>query len=99
MCHLGQQQSSLFCPLDLPVRYHRGDLFEHVHYIQFGEEVSVAGSVALVSEPSTNQTTSPHLHPSVSGDPEPAALWGHQASPTEVSSDCVCLAGFISVCG
>uniref|UniRef100_A0A673XR87 Tetratricopeptide repeat domain 17 n=1 Tax=Salmo trutta TaxID=8032 RepID=A0A673XR87_SALTR len=51
MCRLGQQQSSLFCPLDLPVRYHRGDLFEHVHYIQFGEEVSVAGSVALVSEP------------------------------------------------
>uniref|UniRef100_A0A673XSK6 Tetratricopeptide repeat domain 17 n=1 Tax=Salmo trutta TaxID=8032 RepID=A0A673XSK6_SALTR len=83
MCRLGQQQSSLFCPLDLPVRYHRGDLFEHVHYIQFGEEVSVAGSVALVSEPSTNQTTSPHLYPSVSGDPEPAALWGHQASPTE----------------
>uniref|UniRef100_A0A673Y7Z1 Tetratricopeptide repeat domain 17 n=1 Tax=Salmo trutta TaxID=8032 RepID=A0A673Y7Z1_SALTR len=83
MCRLGQQQSSLFCPLDLPVRYHRGDLFEHVHYIQFGEEVSVAGSVALVSEPSTNQTTSPHLHPSVSGDPEHAALWGHQASPTE----------------
>uniref|UniRef100_A0A4W5PYF8 Tetratricopeptide repeat domain 17 n=2 Tax=Hucho hucho TaxID=62062 RepID=A0A4W5PYF8_9TELE len=83
MCRLGQQQSSLFCPLDLPVRYHRGDLFEHIHYIQFGEEVSVAASVALVSEPSTNQTTSPHLHPSVSGDPEPAALWGHQASPTE----------------
>uniref|UniRef100_A0A8C7IZ99 Tetratricopeptide repeat domain 17 n=1 Tax=Oncorhynchus kisutch TaxID=8019 RepID=A0A8C7IZ99_ONCKI len=83
MCRLGQQQSSLFCPLDLPVRYHRGDLFEHVHHIQFGEEVSVAGSVALVSEPSTNQTNSSHLHPSVSGDPEPAALWGHQASPTE----------------
>uniref|UniRef100_A0A8L0DVC0 Tetratricopeptide repeat domain 17 n=1 Tax=Oncorhynchus mykiss TaxID=8022 RepID=A0A8L0DVC0_ONCMY len=83
MCRLGQQQSSLFCPLDLPVRYHRGDLFEHVHHIQFGEEVSVAGSVALVSEPSTNQTTSSHLHPSVSGDPEPAALWGHQASPTD----------------
>uniref|UniRef100_A0A8K9XS83 Tetratricopeptide repeat domain 17 n=1 Tax=Oncorhynchus mykiss TaxID=8022 RepID=A0A8K9XS83_ONCMY len=83
MCRLGQQQSSLFCPLDLPVRYHRGDLFEHVHHIQFGEEVSVAGSVALVSEPSTNQTTSSHLHPSVSGDPEPAdiqrLLWPRRA--------------------
>uniref|UniRef100_A0A8B9R892 Tetratricopeptide repeat domain 17 n=1 Tax=Astyanax mexicanus TaxID=7994 RepID=A0A8B9R892_ASTMX len=33
MCHLGQQ-NSLFCPFDLPVRYHRGDLFENVHYIQ-----------------------------------------------------------------
>uniref|UniRef100_A0A3B4ZXH6 Tetratricopeptide repeat protein 17-like n=1 Tax=Stegastes partitus TaxID=144197 RepID=A0A3B4ZXH6_9TELE len=53
MCRLGQQQQqqrSLYCPFDLPVRYHRGDLFEHVHYVQFGEEVSVASSVALVSE-------------------------------------------------
>uniref|UniRef100_A0A3B4ECY2 Tetratricopeptide repeat domain 17 n=1 Tax=Pygocentrus nattereri TaxID=42514 RepID=A0A3B4ECY2_PYGNA len=50
MCHLGQQQYSLFCPFDLPVRYHRGDLFENVQHIQFGEEVSVASSVALVSE-------------------------------------------------
>uniref|UniRef100_A0AAY4EQC2 Tetratricopeptide repeat domain 17 n=1 Tax=Denticeps clupeoides TaxID=299321 RepID=A0AAY4EQC2_9TELE len=34
MCHLGPQQHGLFCPYDLPVRYHRGDLFENVHYIQ-----------------------------------------------------------------
>lgn len=34
MCLLGQQQRSLYCPFDLPVRYHRGDLFEHVHYVQ-----------------------------------------------------------------
>uniref|UniRef100_A0A3Q1JIV9 Tetratricopeptide repeat domain 17 n=1 Tax=Anabas testudineus TaxID=64144 RepID=A0A3Q1JIV9_ANATE len=34
MCRLGQQQRSLYCPYDLPVRYHRGDLFEHVHYVQ-----------------------------------------------------------------
>uniref|UniRef100_A0A3P8RJB1 Tetratricopeptide repeat domain 17 n=1 Tax=Amphiprion percula TaxID=161767 RepID=A0A3P8RJB1_AMPPE len=34
MCRLGQQQRSLYCPFDLPVRYHRGDLFEHVHYVQ-----------------------------------------------------------------
>uniref|UniRef100_A0A8C5D680 Tetratricopeptide repeat domain 17 n=1 Tax=Gouania willdenowi TaxID=441366 RepID=A0A8C5D680_GOUWI len=50
MCRLSQQQHSLHCPFDLPVRYHRGDLFEHVHYVQFGEDVSVASSVALVSE-------------------------------------------------
>ncbi|XP_070689271.1 tetratricopeptide repeat protein 17 [Pempheris klunzingeri] len=81
MCRLGQQQRSLYCPFDLPVRYHRGDLFEHVHYVQFGEEVSVASSVALVSERNSNQTAaSPELHPSVSGDQDPAAaLWGgHQ---------------------
>uniref|UniRef100_A0A8C9UYF9 Tetratricopeptide repeat domain 17 n=1 Tax=Scleropages formosus TaxID=113540 RepID=A0A8C9UYF9_SCLFO len=33
MCRLGQQ-GSLLCPFDLPVRYHRGDLFESVHSIQ-----------------------------------------------------------------
>uniref|UniRef100_A0A8D3A946 Tetratricopeptide repeat domain 17 n=1 Tax=Scophthalmus maximus TaxID=52904 RepID=A0A8D3A946_SCOMX len=37
MCLLGQQQRSLYCPFDLPVRYHRGDLFEHVHYVQVSE--------------------------------------------------------------
>lgn len=36
MCRLGQQQRSLYCPFDLPVRYHRGDLFEHVHHVQVG---------------------------------------------------------------
>uniref|UniRef100_A0A8C1G2C0 Tetratricopeptide repeat protein 17 n=1 Tax=Cyprinus carpio TaxID=7962 RepID=A0A8C1G2C0_CYPCA len=50
MCHMGQQKFTLHCPYDLPVRYHRGELFENVHYIQFGEEVSVASSVALVSD-------------------------------------------------
>ncbi|XP_056134569.1 tetratricopeptide repeat protein 17 [Lampris incognitus] len=87
MCRLGQQQHSLYCPFDLPVRYHRGDLFEHVHYVQFGEEVSVASSVALVSERSSNQTAaSPQLHPSVSGDQDPvAALWGnHQAYSQDI---------------
>lgn len=140
MCLLGQQQRSLLCPFDLPVRYHRGDLFEHVHYVQvspytiwrrnikmlcgsdilscsnmkkktlfnhhrgkifqqflfhtsscfslcsqFGEEVSVASSVALVSERNPNQTAaSPQLHPSVSGDQDPAAaLWGSRQDYTQ----------------
>lgn len=34
MCHMGQQKFTLHCPFDLPVRYHRGELFENVHYIQ-----------------------------------------------------------------
>lgn len=38
MCRLGQQQRSLHCPFDLPVRYHRGDLFEHVHHVQVSLE-------------------------------------------------------------
>ncbi|XP_056268317.1 tetratricopeptide repeat protein 17 isoform X2 [Pseudoliparis swirei] len=85
MCRLGQQQRSLYCPFDLPVRYHRGDLFEHVHFVQFGEEVSVASSVALASERNANQTAaSRQLHPSVSGDQDPAAaLWGSRQDYTQ----------------
>ncbi|XP_034040612.1 tetratricopeptide repeat protein 17 [Thalassophryne amazonica] len=85
MCRLTQQQRSLSCSFDLPVRYHRGDLFEHVHYVQFGEEVSVASSVALVSERNSNQTAAnPQLHPSVSGDQDPAVtLWASGQAHTQ----------------
>uniref|UniRef100_A0A8C7XE86 Tetratricopeptide repeat domain 17 n=1 Tax=Oryzias sinensis TaxID=183150 RepID=A0A8C7XE86_9TELE len=38
MCEMGQQQRSLFCPHDLPVRYHRGDRFEHVTFVQPGDK-------------------------------------------------------------
>uniref|UniRef100_A0A3Q2Z695 Tetratricopeptide repeat domain 17 n=1 Tax=Hippocampus comes TaxID=109280 RepID=A0A3Q2Z695_HIPCM len=88
ICRLGHQHQSLHCSFDLPVRYHRGDLFEHVHFVQFGEEISVASSVALVSDHSSNQSThSPQLHPSVSGDQDPVAdvqklLWPQR-------SDCI----------
>uniref|UniRef100_A0A3B5M345 Tetratricopeptide repeat domain 17 n=1 Tax=Xiphophorus couchianus TaxID=32473 RepID=A0A3B5M345_9TELE len=91
MCPLGQQQRRLYCPFDLPVRYHRGDLFEHVHHVQFGEALSVASSVALVSERSSNQTaSSPQLRPTVSGDQDPAAaLWGDtQRTLWPQRSDC-----------
>ncbi|GAA6104522.1 tetratricopeptide repeat protein 17 isoform X1 [Tachysurus ichikawai] len=80
MCRLGQQQYSLFCPFDLPVRYHRGDLFENVHFIQFGEEVSVAGTVALVSELSVNESQSPQPYSTVSGGDVPAAHWDKESS-------------------
>lgn len=42
--------------------------------------MSVAPSVALVSERNENQSTpSPQVYPSVSGDQDPAAaLWGNQ---------------------
>uniref|UniRef100_A0A3Q3A0P1 Tetratricopeptide repeat domain 17 n=1 Tax=Kryptolebias marmoratus TaxID=37003 RepID=A0A3Q3A0P1_KRYMA len=92
MCRLGHQQRSLYCPFDLPVRYHRGDLFEHVQYVQFGEDVSVASSVALVSERNSNQTAaSPRLHPSVSGNQDPAdiqkILWPQKADCEHEYSD------------
>ncbi|XP_035252632.1 tetratricopeptide repeat protein 17 isoform X1 [Anguilla anguilla] len=82
MCRLGQQQQhSLFCPFDLPVRYHRGDQFESVHYIQFGEEMSVATSVPLSSEMSVNETRNPQPYTSVSGGDDPGAFWGRDPAP------------------
>ena len=45
----------------------------------------MASSVALVSERNSNQTAaSPQLHPSVSGDQDPAAaLWGSRLDYTQ----------------
>lgn len=57
-------------------------MFLYCFYLcsQFGEDVSVAPSVALVSERNANQSApSPQVYPSVSGDQDPAAaLWGNQ---------------------
>ncbi|KAJ3593701.1 hypothetical protein NHX12_006035, partial [Muraenolepis orangiensis] len=85
MAKEAQLDVSLLCPFDLPVRYHRGDLFEHVHYVQFGEEISVASSMALVSDRNPNHTAaSPQLHPSVSGNQDPvAAFWGSRQGPAQ----------------
>lgn len=34
ICRLGNQQQSLHCQWDQPVRYHRGDMFENVEYVE-----------------------------------------------------------------
>ncbi|XP_057213044.1 tetratricopeptide repeat protein 17 [Triplophysa rosa] len=88
MCHMGQQKFTLHCPFDLPVRYHRGELFENVHYIQFGEEVSIASSVALVSELSINESHSPQQFYTMSLRREPAAYWDKETTSAE-ESHCV----------
>uniref|UniRef100_A0A8C1JFP3 Tetratricopeptide repeat protein 17 n=1 Tax=Cyprinus carpio TaxID=7962 RepID=A0A8C1JFP3_CYPCA len=85
MCHMGQQKFTLHCPFDLPVRYHRGELFENVHYIQFGEDVSVASSVALVSELSVNESHSPQQSYTMSLGREPAAHWDKETTSTDES--------------
>ncbi|XP_051560708.1 tetratricopeptide repeat protein 17-like isoform X2 [Myxocyprinus asiaticus] len=85
MCHMDQQKSTLHCPFDLPVRYHRGELFENVHYIQFGEEVSIASSVALVSELSVNDSHSPLQSYTMSLGREPAAHWDKETTSSDES--------------
>ena len=53
---------------------------------QFGEEVSVASSVALVSEMSANESHSPQPYFSMSSGENPASLWGQEASSATVGS-------------
>ncbi|KAG9335748.1 hypothetical protein JZ751_004177 [Albula glossodonta] len=47
----------------------------------FGEEVSVASSVALSSEMNVNETRNPQPYTSVSGGDDPDALWGRDPTP------------------
>ncbi|NXG52378.1 TTC17 protein, partial [Psilopogon haemacephalus] len=56
ICRLGNQQHSLHCQWDQPVRYHRGDLFEHVEYVQFGEDSSTSSMTSLNLDPHGNQS-------------------------------------------
>ncbi|KAK6472728.1 tetratricopeptide repeat protein 17-like [Huso huso] len=80
LCRLGKPQGSLHCPYDLPVRYHRGDVFESVELIQFGEDGSTASSTSLISELSLNQSEGRELFPSVSSPPSLGTFWGKEAS-------------------
>ncbi|XP_072554336.1 tetratricopeptide repeat protein 17 [Paramormyrops kingsleyae] len=84
VCRLGQQ-GWLLCPFDLPVRYHRGDVFESVHSIQFGDGMSVAGSTAMSSELTLNETRRPQPYASVSGGEELTSLWDREASSSAES--------------
>uniref|UniRef100_A0A3B3YHT1 Tetratricopeptide repeat domain 17 n=1 Tax=Poecilia mexicana TaxID=48701 RepID=A0A3B3YHT1_9TELE len=57
MCPLGQQQRRLYCPFDLPVRYHRGDLFEHVHHVQVTSSPQLRPTVSGDQDPADTQRT------------------------------------------
>ncbi|XP_042315642.1 tetratricopeptide repeat protein 17 [Sceloporus undulatus] len=50
ICRLGNQQHSLHCQWDQPVRYHRGDMFENVEYVEFGGDSSVSSMTSMNSE-------------------------------------------------
>ncbi|MGH0130486.1 UNVERIFIED_CONTAM: hypothetical protein FKN15_042355 [Acipenser sinensis] len=84
LCRLGKPQGSLHCPYDLPVHYHRGDVFESVELIQFGEDGSTASSTSLISELSLNQSEGRELFPSVSSPPSLGTFWGKEASSRDI---------------
>ncbi|XP_053922628.1 tetratricopeptide repeat protein 17 isoform X1 [Cuculus canorus] len=56
ICRLGNQQHSLHCQWDQPVRYHRGDIFENVEYVQFGEDSSTSRMTSVNLDLHANQS-------------------------------------------
>ncbi|XP_063294194.1 tetratricopeptide repeat protein 17 isoform X1 [Pelobates fuscus] len=56
ICRISNQKHSLHCPWDLPVRYHRGDIFENVEQVLFGEDTSSAYMMSENLELQTNQS-------------------------------------------
>ncbi|XP_072278323.1 tetratricopeptide repeat protein 17 [Pyxicephalus adspersus] len=56
ICQISSQKHSLHCPWDLPVRYHRGDIFENVEHVLFGEDTSSAYMTSVNIDQQANQT-------------------------------------------
>uniref|UniRef100_A0A8C0MDU5 Tetratricopeptide repeat domain 17 n=1 Tax=Canis lupus familiaris TaxID=9615 RepID=A0A8C0MDU5_CANLF len=56
ICRLVNQQHSLHCQWDQPVRYHRGDIFENVDYVQFGEDSSTSSMMSVNFDVQANQS-------------------------------------------
>ncbi|XP_068844440.1 tetratricopeptide repeat protein 17 isoform X3 [Capricornis sumatraensis] len=56
ICRLVNQQHSLHCQWDQPVRYHRGDIFENVDYVQFGEDSSTSTMMSVNFDVQANQS-------------------------------------------
>ncbi|KAM4617579.1 tetratricopeptide repeat protein 17 [Discoglossus pictus] len=56
ICRLGNQKHNLHCQWDLPVRYHRGDIFENVEQVVFGEDNSFSQMTSVNLDVHSNQS-------------------------------------------
>ncbi|XP_076970566.1 tetratricopeptide repeat protein 17 isoform X5 [Tamandua tetradactyla] len=79
ICRLVNQQHSLHCQWDQPVRYHRGDIFENVDYVQFGEDSSTSSMMSVNFDVQANQSD---ISDSVKSSPIAHSIlwiWGRDA--------------------
>ncbi|XP_053545268.1 tetratricopeptide repeat protein 17 [Bombina bombina] len=76
ICRISSQKHSMHCPWDLPVRYHRGEVFENVEQVLFGEDASFAHMTSINSDIPMNHSTFPH-HSTVQHSP--MNVWGTEA--------------------
>nr|XP_004663393.2 tetratricopeptide repeat protein 17 isoform X3 [Jaculus jaculus] len=79
ICRLVNQQHSLHCQGDQPVRYHRGDIFENVDYVQFGDDSSTSSMMSVNFDAPAN-----HSDIGNSGKSSPVAhsvlwIWGQDS--------------------
>ncbi|ETE68133.1 Tetratricopeptide repeat protein 17 [Ophiophagus hannah] len=79
ICRLGNQQHSLHCQWDQPVRYHRGDMFENVEYVEFGGDSSIATMAFVNSELQVNSSDFSHSLESSPWVHSVFSLWGLEA--------------------
>ncbi|KAM3918179.1 tetratricopeptide repeat protein 17 [Leptodactylus fuscus] len=56
ICQISSRKHSLHCPWDLPVRYHRGDIFENVEHVLFGDDTSSAQMTSVNLDLQANQS-------------------------------------------
>ncbi|KAG8548423.1 hypothetical protein GDO81_025402, partial [Engystomops pustulosus] len=56
ICQISSRKHNLHCPWDLPVRYHRGDIFENVELVLFGDDTSSAQMTSVNLELQANQS-------------------------------------------
>ncbi|XP_069821242.1 tetratricopeptide repeat protein 17 [Dendropsophus ebraccatus] len=56
ICQITSRKHSLHCPWDLPVRYHRGDIFENVEHVLFGDDTSSAQMTSINLDLQANQS-------------------------------------------
>ncbi|XP_060117364.1 tetratricopeptide repeat protein 17 isoform X2 [Heteronotia binoei] len=76
ICRLGNQQHSLHCQWDQPVRYHRGDMFENVAYVEFGGSDLVSSMTSINSEFHANHSDQSHSSGSSPLVHSVFSLWG-----------------------
>ncbi|KAK9409882.1 tetratricopeptide repeat protein 17 [Crotalus adamanteus] len=79
ICRLGNQQHSLHCQWDQPVRYHRADMFENVEYVEFGGDSSIATMASVNSELQVNSSDFSHSLESSPWVHSVFSLWGLEA--------------------
>ncbi|XP_072905767.1 tetratricopeptide repeat protein 17 isoform X1 [Hemitrygon akajei] len=78
ICRWINKQQILYCQWDRPVRYTRGDLFDTVEHVQFGDDSSTSSMMPVEMRFATNMTWSSlnQQYPSLPASRSVLNIWG-----------------------